>query len=254
MLRSRRTGAALAVLLAVVVFCGAPSPVSAEGYEYYVGCSTTEQTVPSTACPIGTHPGAFFRSSTDVRYTVCVVFPDGRRLCSSDQVGDAGTLYVNRITSDIVGLHEVSWSVGGQVVGTWTFTMEPRDRPLLPKALVSDASHRFEVRPDQISYTGDGTGFVAGPGTGPRAGEFGPIEWRQWGPRRAYGVGVNWINDCHSGCATGSFDPHAATIVLRRVRHHRFTRMTIRSRWGSRYEVDRRQLLRLTGVPQYIWG
>lgn len=117
----------LAVLVAVVIgtVLVLASSASAAEFETYVGCSTTVGAEPSHACYQGEHPGAFFQSPTDLSYEVCVAFPTGEELCSGEEEAVAGTLYVNKIsTAGHTGVYNVSWSVGSQVVGSWSFSLE----------------------------------------------------------------------------------------------------------------------------------
>jgi hypothetical protein len=44
---------------------------------------------------------------------MCVRFPTGRRACT-EQVAQAGILYVNRVTTNIVGWHKVVWRTEGR--------------------------------------------------------------------------------------------------------------------------------------------
>jgi hypothetical protein len=105
-------------LLAVVV----PAGASAAAYKHYVGCGVSKNAKPAHACPKKAKKGAFFKSlNGDVAYTVCVKFPSGKNLCAQSQEAEQGTLYVNKITSTIVGRHVVSWYVKGQKVGSWAF-------------------------------------------------------------------------------------------------------------------------------------
>jgi hypothetical protein len=43
-----------------------------------------------------------------------VRFPAGRRLCAEEQSAEAGVLYVNPITTQRFGRHDVIWYVGGR--------------------------------------------------------------------------------------------------------------------------------------------
>ena len=110
--------ALVAGLLAVTV----PATASAAAYKHYVGCGVSKNAKPARACPKKAKKGAFFKSlNGDVAYTVCVKFPSGKNLCAQSQEAEQGTLYVNKITSTIVGRHVVSWYVKGQKVGSWAF-------------------------------------------------------------------------------------------------------------------------------------
>lgn len=114
--------AALAVtaLLAAVV----PAAAGAATYKHYVGCGVSQNAKPSHACPKQSKKGAFFQSNAaDVLYSVCVKFPSGKNLCAPRQEATRGTLYVNKITSNIPGKHRVSWFVEGKRVGLFLFNV-----------------------------------------------------------------------------------------------------------------------------------
>jgi hypothetical protein len=68
----------------------------------------------ASSCPHCSRVGAFFRSSEDVEYEICVRFPTARELCAPNQQASAGILYVNKVTSNIVGRHTVTWFVAGR--------------------------------------------------------------------------------------------------------------------------------------------
>jgi hypothetical protein len=77
-------------------------------------------------CPVGSKKGAFFKSlKADVKYTVCVKFPQAEHLCTEKpQEAQKGTLYVNKITSTTPGRHQVTWFVKGKKVGTSVFRVK----------------------------------------------------------------------------------------------------------------------------------
>src|SRR4051794_12790707 len=117
----------LKTLAALVLACGllataVPAAAGAAAYKHYVGCGLSAKAKPAHACPRKAKKGAFFKSlNGTVTYTVCVKFPSGKNLCAQSQEAEQGTLYVNKITSTIVGRHVVSWFVKGQKVGSWAF-------------------------------------------------------------------------------------------------------------------------------------
>ena len=77
---------------------------------------------PRIICQKKRKKGAFFRSNNaTVFYTVCVKFPTKKNLCAPRQEAVQGTLYVNKITSNIPGKHVVSWFVEGKKVGSFAF-------------------------------------------------------------------------------------------------------------------------------------
>lgn len=74
------------------------------------------------------------------------------------------------------------------------------------------------VRPRQIVYTGDGTGFLAGPGKAGRHPKPGKLKWTSWTSGAALGSGDDWLNNCEPFCAAGTFSQHAVNIKLFRPR------------------------------------
>lgn len=79
----------------------------------YVACGLSEYARPARECPHRSKVGAFIRANRELLYTVCVRFPTGRRVCT-EQVAQAGVLYVNRVTTNIVGWHKVVWRTEGR--------------------------------------------------------------------------------------------------------------------------------------------
>lgn len=102
----------------------APAPSQPAAYRHYVACGLSQNAKPSHLCQKKRKKGAFFRSNNgDVFYTVCVRFPTGKNLCAPRQEAVQGTLYVNKITSNIPGKHRVTWFVAGKRVGLFYFYM-----------------------------------------------------------------------------------------------------------------------------------
>jgi hypothetical protein len=105
----------------------------------------------------------------------------------------------------------------------------------LPGAVVGGgppkAGKNVKVRPNQIVYTGDGSGFLAGPGKTGRRPKPGKLKWSAWTGSAALGAGDDWLNNCEPFCAAGSFSEHAVNIKLYRPRTMLgvlvFTRMNI---------------------------
>jgi hypothetical protein len=117
------TAIGLAVaLLAGAVPASAKPPAKTPAYKHYVACGLSKNAKPAHACQAERDKGAFFRSNKrDVFYTVCVKFPTKKNLCAPKQEAVKGTLYVNKITSNIPGDHQVSWFVEGKRVGVVDF-------------------------------------------------------------------------------------------------------------------------------------
>jgi ABC-type sugar transport system substrate-binding protein len=114
-----------AVLLGIALLASA-APASAQGaaYRHYVACGVSQNAKPSHSCPKPSKKGAFFKSTkADVFYSVCVKFPTGKNLCAKAQKATQGTLYVNKVTTNIPGKHQVSWFVSGKRVGVFAFNV-----------------------------------------------------------------------------------------------------------------------------------
>lgn len=95
-----------------------PAPPPPPSFRAYVACGVNVATRRASSCARRQPKGAFFSSSQDVTYTVCVRYPSRRELCARNQLANAGTTYVNRITSSVPGSHRVTWTVGGRTVAT----------------------------------------------------------------------------------------------------------------------------------------
>jgi hypothetical protein len=118
----------MAIGLGIAVLAGA-APATAQGaaYKHYVACGLSQKAKPSHICQKPRKKGAFFRSNqADVFYTVCVKFPTKKNLCAPKQEAVQGTLYVNKITTNIPGKHRVSWFVEGKRVGIFNFFVPNR--------------------------------------------------------------------------------------------------------------------------------
>lgn len=116
-------GIGVVLLLGVALLAGAsPATAEAAAFRHYVACGLQASAKPSHFCAKGARKGAFFRSNkADVAYKVCVRFPNGHGLCARSQMATQGTLYVNKITTNIPGRHKVTWFVKGKRVGSFFF-------------------------------------------------------------------------------------------------------------------------------------
>ncbi len=122
-MKGLKTLAAIGVGIALVVGA-APASAKSAPFRHYVACGLSQNAKPAHTCQTGRDKGAFFRSNDrDVFYTVCVKFPTKKNLCAPKQEAVKGTLYVNKITSNIPGEHEVSWFVKGKRVGVFHFVV-----------------------------------------------------------------------------------------------------------------------------------
>jgi len=117
-----------AIALGIALLAGA-APAAAKGpaFRHYVACGLSQKAKPAHICQKPRKKGAFFRSNHgDVFYTVCVKFPTRKNLCAPKQEAKKGTLYVNKITSNIPGKHKVTWFVQGKRVGAFYFFIPER--------------------------------------------------------------------------------------------------------------------------------
>jgi hypothetical protein len=116
---------AAAVLGSALLATAAPASADAAAFRHYVACGTSANAKPSHVCPRAGGKGAFFRSNrADVFYKICVRFPRGgprRVICAGQQEAEKGSLYVNRITTNVPGRHRVTWFVKGRRVGSFFF-------------------------------------------------------------------------------------------------------------------------------------
>lgn len=83
-------------------------------YTAYIACGLSQYARRASTCSYRSKVGAFLRSSQDIEYTVCVVFPTARRVCAPNQLATAGVLYVNKVSGTISGRHKVIWYLPGE--------------------------------------------------------------------------------------------------------------------------------------------
>ena len=102
-----------------------------------------------------------------------------------------------------------------------------------PKAL---GRYGWQVQPTMIVPSGDGVQMLSGPGTAPNHGH---LASKTWAPERATATGTLWIDNCRPYCATGTYRPYAATVVLSRAVRGRFTRLTYTYTANGHTSVER---------------
>jgi hypothetical protein len=100
-----------------------PAGRAGGGYTTYVACSVKPSAKPAHECRLSDPKAAFFRSAKhDATYRVCVKFPGKKkRLCASAQDAPRGRTKVVTIATSKAGRHVVTWYVGGEKVGSWSF-------------------------------------------------------------------------------------------------------------------------------------
>ncbi len=83
--------------------------------------------------------------------------------------------------------------------------------------------------PGVITFTGDGTGALAGNGSGVR--HPGALKWSVWNGTQAKATGSEWLDDCTPNCAAGKFHHYPVSVRLYRSEtlggHLVYTRMTV---------------------------
>jgi hypothetical protein len=67
---------------------------------------------------------------------------------------------------------------------------------------VPGTAQYMDVRPKQITDSGDGSGYVK------------DLVWSNWGGTQATATGIQEINDCNPNCAQGTFAGYPATVTL----------------------------------------
>lgn len=123
----------------------------------------------------------------------------------------------------------------------------------LPRLLASSAKssrYTWQIRPAQISYTGDGTGILGG-FDGKGVADPGHLEWTSWTSKQATGSGAVWLDNCTPSCAGGTFTAHKVTVKAFRPVKGRFTRLTLRYRYHGKHTVDHRGIERIGGSWSY---
>lgn len=124
-MKGTRTLTAVVVGIALLASAAPASAKKSAAFKHYVACGLSQKAKPAHTCQADRDKGAFFRSNKhDVFYTVCVKFPTKKNLCAPKQKAEKGTLYVNKITSNIPGEHKVSWFVKGKRVGLFSFVVD----------------------------------------------------------------------------------------------------------------------------------
>ena len=129
-------------------------------------------------------------------------------------------------------------------------TVRASTRPV--RLATQDIDKPLQVRPRLVSYTGDGTGYLAGRKSSPKNYERGGLSWLRWSHQSAVARGFDWLNNCRPSCADGRFSKHRATVLARRPRHGLFTRLVIKFRFRGGWRFDHRALIYASGY--YSWG
>jgi hypothetical protein len=213
---------------------------SAVSYSTYAGCSPFASTPPSHVCQIGDEPGAFFRADTEVEYEVCVTFPNAETICAEEELAEAETLYVNAITTNIVGNHLVSWYVEGVEVASWTFRLDeppapapapapapgPVAKPPLTLPAVIGCAERYESAFEFVTHPRRCIEFTSSLRFHASELWMNKLYWSNWGKESATAHG-RWKHCGMGNCFSGP----VKAVASRRVRacgHLAYTRLNAR--------------------------
>ena len=115
------------------------------------------------------------------------------------------------------------------------------------------------VRPPEIVYTGDGTGFFAGRGRAGYHPKFGHLHWTEWTATEAKAWGADWLDNCNPDCAGGYRKPFPVNLDLYRPRRTLgylvFTRIKVTyTKKAEPYTHRHVETFRLgVGYGQYFW-
>lgn len=85
------------------------------------------------------------------------------------------------------------------------------------------------VKPTEIVYTGDGSGFFAGIKGSKKIGK---LKWATWNGNEGLGTGYNWIDNCSPSCAAGTFSRYPVRLKVFKPKqvskkYYIFTRLTV---------------------------
>jgi hypothetical protein len=130
----------LGLVLAGLIALAAPAAAPAASFTYFVGCDNTA-TVPqgSHECRTTDHMGAYFESSEEIEYEVCLYQNFTEKLaCDSPVEATANTLYENELTIEAPGKYEVVWfnldaePLEDDEIGFWDLTIASPPAPPPP--------------------------------------------------------------------------------------------------------------------------
>jgi hypothetical protein len=99
--------------------------------------------------------------------------------------------------------------------------------PTFPTFTGPPSKHDPTVKPAEIIYTGDGSGFFAGPGNK----KAGKLHWTVWNGTEGLGTGENWVDNCSPNCAAGKFSKYPVTLRVSQPKKESkylvFSRLTV---------------------------
>lgn len=123
--------------------------------------------------------------------------------------------------------------------------------------LTQEGTAKPKVRPTLIVYTGDGSGYFAGPRKLGHS-NYGHLSWSNWTKTRASGSGANWVNNCKPSCAQGTYTGYPVKLQAstpKRVEGYLlFTRLKV-TYTGKRpaFAHDRTQTWKLGNTKKFFY-
>ena len=144
-------------LLLLVLSCAAAAlsisaVASAADYRTFVACDgLAAEPVASHVCEAGGSLGAFFETSEQKKYRLCLETPKEELLCQESRLADPGIRYVDALETTQLGYHAAYWFVGEALVGSFVFKMSAHQ--LEPTAPAVDPPE-FEFPPPPVPVPG----------------------------------------------------------------------------------------------------
>lgn len=157
--------------------------------------------------------------------------PPGLRINSAGRISGTPTQPGSYQTTVTVSgqYNEGKQTTGAAATFTWVVNRPPAYIPIFLGAPYHGKG--LAVRPSEITYTGDGTGFFAGYGKPSHKPRVGRIRWTKWTTTQATGTAGDWTDNCNPACANGLRTAYRVRLKLYdpAVIHgyNVFTRLTI---------------------------
>lgn len=198
--RGGRTAAALCVAAAGAATFAVPATAQAARFSGYVACGIDDGTY-RHVCSGGDQPYAVFRDRrrSGTRYRKCLTVPSGRTYCATHRTGPVGSPSQRPLRVEALGSYDVRWYVGGRLVRTWGFRMQPE----------YEGHARQSVAARQAKSCGSLRIM----------GDRLPVRVLKGrvGCRRARFVSSVWLDPAPGGAARGwgCFDAHGSNIFVR---------------------------------------
>jgi hypothetical protein len=121
----------------------------------------------------------------------------------------------------------------------------------LPGLLTGEPGKVFVVRPPEVAYTGDSTGFLGGFDGNGRYRHDGHLKWSRWTATEALGTGAVWLDNCLPDCAQGKPSPYAVAVRAFDRQGNHYGRLTLRYRYEHKPVVDRRYIVKVGSSYEY---